>query len=461
MDDGQDEMDDGIAQPASGTKLRLLVVDDDPAFRMTIKRYLDNLQNLELSTFFVADGRLALRFCQARMPNVILLDHQLPDMNGLECLRALQDLPDGQTAMVIMLTGQGDEKIATQAMKLGATDYLRKDDLADEKLLGLVIQRSLSQHRTRLQISEQAMRLGRFNTLLDAIDDGLFIVDADSGVPYELNRLARDALVAAGNTGELPQTVIGVPPFPATQHEWFNYIDGLRGRGAMSRESVMQRDGKTFPVEIRESLQWHQNNHYVVAIARDISQFKKMERQLGELAETDALTGLPNRRSFDRRLLDEWRIVRRDEASPGMALIMIDIDYFKRYNDTLGHPSGDHCLKRVATILRECISRDTDLVCRIGGEEFAVILHGCTETGAMGVAERIQQRIARSALPHPGNPDGRTVTVSIGVAAADIPFARSAVRPDALVKLADDALYQAKAQGRNRTVLGERPKPAD
>lgn len=166
--------------------------------------------------------------------------------------------------------------------------------------------------------------------------------------------------------------------------------------------------------------------------------------RLKKLSSTDPLTGLFNRRYFDARLEREWNRARRHLGA--LALLYIDIDYFKRYNDRFGHPQGDECLKKVAETLQGAVTREFDRVCRIGGEEFAVLLPMTDEPGALGVAQTILHAIRALELPHPDSPE-RIVTVSIGVGAC---------RPDIeheaqdFIAQVDAALYAAKRAGRDR-----------
>ena len=171
---------------------------------------------------------------------------------------------------------------------------------------------------------------------------------------------------------------------------------------------------------------------------------------LEALAATDALTGLGNRRQFDALLQREWRRAARDGSALG--LLMIDVDFFKRYNDQYGHPQGDACLKAVAEAIGAAFRRPGDLAARYGGEEFAVLLAGSDIGAAVLAAERLRGVLAGLGLPHGGNPRG-IVTVSIGV--ADAWPGQGA--PEELLAAADLALYEAKRQGRNRVV---RARPA-
>ena len=164
---------------------------------------------------------------------------------------------------------------------------------------------------------------------------------------------------------------------------------------------------------------------------------------------TDGLTGLANRRHFDRTLNREWDRCRRD-GTP-FACIMLDIDYFKPYNDRYGHMAGDDCLRTVASMIATTASRGGDFAARFGGEELVVLLPGTDVQGASLLAERIRAMTEERAIPHAGGCTDRVVTLSAGVAALTpgdrFPSAQS------LVDLADEALYQAKKRGRNRVVV--------
>lgn len=163
------------------------------------------------------------------------------------------------------------------------------------------------------------------------------------------------------------------------------------------------------------------------------------------LVFVDGLTGVANRRRFDEALQAEWRRCRRS-GSP-LALIMIDIDHFKHYNDHYGHQTGDACLQAVATRLREHLSRSHDLVARYGGEEFVCLLPECDLASAHAMAEELRIAVAGLNIPHETSPAARMVTISQGVASA-IPDEASDA--DSLLQSADTALYAAKSSGRNR-----------
>lgn len=168
---------------------------------------------------------------------------------------------------------------------------------------------------------------------------------------------------------------------------------------------------------------------------------------LRRLATSDGLTGLGNRRHFDQMLDHEFRRAARTGAP--LSLLMIDVDHFKLFNDTYGHRAGDRCLQAVALVLGAAVSRPADLALRYGGEEFAVLLPGTNEAGATNVADAIRTEIERLQIEHAGNAH-RVVTVSVGAACMELPTACTSA--DQFVIAADQALYRAKAAGRNLTM---------
>ncbi|PBC02707.1 GGDEF domain-containing protein [Mesorhizobium sp. WSM3860] len=180
---------------------------------------------------------------------------------------------------------------------------------------------------------------------------------------------------------------------------------------------------------------------------RRVAELAKANQRLEMLARTDPLTGIANRRWMTETLGRIWGSDRR--CLDGAAMLMCDIDHFKKLNDHLGHAEGDRCLVEVARIIQENVRRDHDHVARYGGEEFLVLLPGVTEEEATSVAERIRKSIEAAAIPNPGS-RARRVTLSIGVA---VQTADEAVSPEQLQRQADAALYLAKERGRNRIVL--------
>jgi diguanylate cyclase (GGDEF)-like protein len=194
----------------------------------------------------------------------------------------------------------------------------------------------------------------------------------------------------------------------------------------------------------------HQAELEQTVAARTV-ELEESNRKLAALSTTDGLTGISNRRGFDLALEAEWR--RAARTGQTLALSMLDVDYFKKYNDHCGHLAGDAALRTVADLITSHGRRTTDLVARYGGEEFALLAAATDSADAFGVAQDICAELARRALPHEQSPFG-IMTISIGVA---VMVPTDDTSPQDLVQLADRALYRAKEKGRNMALLAMPP----
>ena len=187
-------------------------------------------------------------------------------------------------------------------------------------------------------------------------------------------------------------------------------------------------------------------------LAEANSQLEEHNVELQRLSSQDGLTGIPNRRRFDEFLDKEWRRSIRENNNIEISLIMIDIDYFKIYNDSYGHQAGDDCLKEVAWALNKSVHRATDLMARYGGEEFVCVLVDTPLEGAMVLAENMRQTIIECDLAHNHSKVADKVTISLGVSTLTPSKENSSEK---LIKAADEALYKAKETGRNKVVAAE------
>ena len=199
----------------------------------------------------------------------------------------------------------------------------------------------------------------------------------------------------------------------------------------------------------------HDEAGHLIAVGetlRDLTDQKRAEMTLKELATKDGLTGLSNRRSFDQMLLTEWARAQRTQKP--MALLFVDVDHFKLFNDRHGHQTGDECLRAVAGVVSRHAVRPLDLASRYGGEEFALILPEMNCDDACTVAEEIRIAVMALGIDHGAEGAGNHVTLSVGVA-SHIPTEADG-NPDRLLGAADEALYAAKRLGRNRVICAER-----
>lgn len=301
------------------------------------------------------------------------------------------------------------------------------------------IERDLRDSRERLQLALD---------LTDSSRDALFIFDLQHRELLHMNRATYSSLgYSAEEFRHLlrddPERLI--PGFFA----WLQLVQQASrlNLSMIFQREMQRRDGSLQAAEINTQLIHRGERDYLIAVARDNSERLQLEAQLQKLSQQDGLTGLFNRRHFDRQLQSEWRRLRRADAP--LAVLMLDVDHFKRFNDCLGHLAGDDALRRVAGALQGCLQREGDVACRYGGEEFVIILTDTGQDGASHVAARVHQRIAELAIEHPGTELGR-LTLSIGVAIAT---PGQDTEPDELIAQADKALYEAKHRGRNQTCV--------
>lgn len=300
------------------------------------------------------------------------------------------------------------------------------------------------------------------HSLIDAIHavslDGILVVDENENVVSYNRRFGEICGLAltetSGDAAGIPAAEILAQTAALTK-----YPDGFLKRvqelDANPDENdhcqIELKDGRT--LERYTTALRNNTSQYLgrVWFFRDISQHKLAEQRLRDayqavetLAITDALTGLANRRRFDQYLAVEWR--RGTRENQPLSLLLMDVDFFKLYNDYYGHLHGDTCLKQIAEVSQSAAARSSDLVARFGGEEFAVILPMTPQEGAITLANNILESLRERRLSHAGSPAGY-LTLSIGCATITPQLGADSA---SLIELADQALYRAKDAGRNR-----------
>lgn len=304
----------------------------------------------------------------------------------------------------------------------------------------------------------------RLNDALENMADGLVMFDKDARIvlcndQYRAMFPATAALRVPGAwLGDIlrasitrgDQTGIG----PDEVEAWIRHtLDTFRQPG---ETDIQMRDGRWLSARVRPTADGGS-----LTVMTDVTQAKHAEtiltdlnRRLANLASEDGLTGLTNRRGYDEALARAFALSRRNGAP--LSLLLIDVDRFKHYNDTCGHPAGDICLRTVGSLLKRTLQRPGDVAARHGGDEFAAILPDTPEEGAMLLAESVRKKVHDLGMQHSGNPLG-IVTISIGVATmtADGAIAQA----EELMGQADAALYAAKAAGRDRVMTAAPPPP--
>lgn len=294
-----------------------------------------------------------------------------------------------------------------------------------------------------------------FRTLLTSLHDGILLVNDKGHIEYVNQELCNQFSIA-----EPPESLVGLTARDVVNKISTMYEDPqatitrLRQIVATGQphlgEEITLKNGRTL---LRDFIPFAYGDGRIGRVwhLRDVSALRKAQAELIDanqkletLSITDGLTGLANRRQFDHVLLTEWARCQRQGCS--LALVLLDVDWFKHYNDIYGHQTGDGCLQEVASVLRANARRAADLAARYGGEEFALIAPDADLETATALAESIRAAVRERARAHTGSPLGQ-VSVSLGVAAM-VPSASA--HPDALLLAADQALYQAKHLGRDR-----------
>lgn len=271
---------------------------------------------------------------------------------------------------------------------------------------------------------------------------------------YEVQKLGSQYLEKLVHADEKTQMIAGRKKLSAindgevVENEYrFRHRQG-NWRWLLCRETVFQRDANGQPTQVfGTATDITKRKHAEVAL-------KEFNHELERLASMDGLTQVANRRSFDSYLAQEWQNVGSGRSS--LSLILCDIDYFKSFNDTYGHQAGDVCLRRVAQAIERAVKRSTDLVARYGGEEFAVILPNTGSKSVEQVAKEIQEEIQQLDIPHSQSGVSNCITMSLGIAVVS---STKNGHPDMLVAAADQGLYQAKYEGRDRYCIGELDMP--
>ncbi len=425
----------------------ILVVDDDMSMRMLMRAAL------EQAGFEVAEadnGLAALEVFERLQPAAVLMDVMMPEMDGFEGCRAIRKLPGGEHVPVLMVTGLDDIESIHQAFEAGATDFVTKP--INWVMLGYRVRYMLRAseafhdlHRSQDQLA-MAQSLARL---------GNWVLDLDTR-KIEYSQECRRLLGLPLSGADEPMESL-YDPIHIEDRDWVrNAIDeAVREKKAYSMnyrivlsdgvERIVYHQGAVDSDDVRKRT-------FIRGIVQDVTELKKAEEQIRYLAFFDGLTGLANREMFSDQLEKALAAGKRKRRK--MAVLFLDLDRFKRINDTLGHQVGDLLLKNIADRINQCV-RDNDSVARmghdesgncvsrLGGDEFTVLL---TEVSQPEDAAKVARRIIE-ALPKPLNLEGHEVcvTTSVGISL----FPGDGEDAATLLKNADAAMYDAKAKGRN------------
>jgi len=430
--------------------IRVLIADDDAILREIAGAMLEDA-GFAVQT--VASGDAAVAACALRLPDIALLDVEMPDGDGFQACVNIRTLPGGADMPIVMVTGLDDTLSIDRAYEAGATDFVVKP--INWALLAHRIRYVMRGARTieALRFSEQKNAV-----LLKAIPDGIFLLNAQGEIGHCFSPIEGLGYAVGDGAAGTTQFVELVPA--SARALAAECLDGsLQGRPAVFEFLLQTQSGSNRHFECRYL---PNSSGHVLAIVRDITARKEAQARIHRLAYFDGLTDLPNREWIHEYLAISLAQARREDR--GVAVLYVDLDQFKRINDTLGHETGDALLRQVAARLREALGHlgDGDLpevsysragecaepirarLARVGGDEFIVVLTGNPKIAhAEQAAERILTALS---APFKQASYELVVTPSIGIAL----YPEHGGDAQNLLKNADGAMYEAKSSGRNQ-----------
>ncbi|MBF0187129.1 MAG: diguanylate cyclase [Magnetococcales bacterium] len=428
---------------------RILVVDDDSH---TIEHITKLISDVGHTPVFILEPAFVMPKLEDDPVDLILLDVNMPDINGLMVLDQIRATPSTRDIPVIMITGESDEKLIRDCFERGAVDFLRKPVRRYELISRISIALKTRAHIVQIQSQHDALSRSKelIETILHSMDDGICVIDGTTQKILECNRVfvdfarrPRDEIIGTSchtlltepsyPCDHCPEPLTGDCPLPqamdhgactVTNHTRIN-SNGTKQHYRIITTPILDAQGRT---------------NRVLYLVRDITQSHTLEEKLRHLAFHDVLTGLPNRQLFFDRLNQSLAHVKRQGLF--MAVMFFDLDKFKVINDTLGHDVGDKLLKEVAKRLRKGV-RESDTVARLGGDEFTAILTNISELEDIeSIAEKILDSLSSSIEC---DEHKLKITSSIGISV--FPFDGHDAK--SMIKKADDALYKVKEEGRN------------
>ncbi|MGZ8289994.1 MAG: diguanylate cyclase [Telluria sp.] len=417
----------------------ILIVDDAPA-NLGMLRKLMAQQGYQ--TFVANSGERALSIARRVRPDLILMDVVMPGMDGLETCRQLKEHPSTERIPVIFMSARNDTDDVVAGFDIGAVDYISKPLRMAE-----VCARVRAQLQIRTTSDTQHEQAERLRTIVDSMAEGLMIIEASGRIQYANPACGR---YLGCSPEALEKKTLNDLLSPPVAQEYLDYFARCAEEPEIApqpgaREVVIRRcDGSLRAMDLTLApMAMHQT--LFIGLLHDITHHKQSENALQRAALLDPLTKIANRRHFDAFIDVEWqRAVRSGEP---LSLVVLDVDHFKLYNDTLGHPAGDLALQQVAGVLQAHAPRATDLAARYGGEEFVLLFAETSSSDAAALAETIRSHVEALQMPHPRSPSSEWITVSMGVATM-IPTQLDHI--EKLFVAADRAMYSAKEAGRNR-----------
>jgi diguanylate cyclase (GGDEF)-like protein/PAS domain S-box-containing protein len=432
-------MNPGSLSFATRRDAAILIVDDAPE-NLGMLRKLMVQQGYQ--TFVATSGERALKIARRVHPDLILLDVMMPGMDGFETCRQLKSHSATQRIPVIFMSARTETEDVVAGFDIGAVDYIGKPLRMAE-----VCARVRTQLQIRSRSETQEEQAERLRTIVNNMAEGLLIIEADGRIQF--TNPACDKYLGY-QENELAGRAIADLLNPMVAKEYLDYFERYAAAPETAhnhgtREVIIRhRNGSSVCMDLTLTPMYLRQPLFI-GLLHDITHHKQSEDALQRAAMVDPLTKIANRRHFDSFLEKEWQRAMR--SNQPLSLVVLDVDHFKLYNDTLGHPAGDACLQQVAQAIASHALRPTDLAARYGGEEFVLLFAETDGDSAYLLAESIRAHIEALQIPHPRSTTSAWLTVSIGVATI---HPHQLDNTESLFVAADRAMYVAKEGGRNQ-----------
>ena len=405
---------------------RILIADDERSISELIARALReiNVQNIDI----VSDGDEAIKQLAKMSYDLFITDMLMPGLHGLELIKRVKET--FPSIDIVVMTGHPDEFPFIEVINAGASDFVTKPHLPVElqaKIVRIFKERKLNH---ALSVSEK-----KYRNLFELSMNGMLVVDFDECSIMDANRSFCEicGLKIKDLVGK--KLIDLIAPLDKERFEQGFGICASGGQGTLGDLAMVDAQDNELFVDISMTFIRGSGSNLIFMAFKDVTEKLEVERRLSEVARMDELTGLSNKRSFSTQLEGIISRARREEFP--VTLLFLDLDDFKSCNDNYGHQVGDEVLAKVGELIRDCIRAGGDEGFRYGGDEFAVLLPGAPVTAGNRVAERMRSDFE--------NGENYGITLSIGVAEY-----KQEMHATAFVRAADDALYQAKADGKNK-----------
>jgi two-component system, cell cycle response regulator len=414
----------------------ILVVDDNP---INLKVLRAVLEKAGYSVRCAVNGHDTLQEIARLKPDLVLLDVQMPDIDGFEVCRRLKSSKVSEDIPVIFITATDTVEGQVEGFKSGGVDYISRPLQMPEVLAR--VRNQLMLRKLQQNSDAENNRLGK---ILGALPIAYMITSIEDGEILEINESACELL----NISQEDATKYKSIDFYAEPIIRPTFIKELREKGVITNKELKLQNlqGDVFTAILSATALSLSGKEVLFVTLLDISERKKMELELESLATTDYLTGTLNRRAYTERANSERQRANRNKLP--ISMVFFDIDHFKKINDTYGHDVGDTALKTLVKVINECL-RTTDILGRLGGEEFAVLLPETALEGAMILSDRIRQRVSEEVI-HANETVSFSMTISGGLALWE-----EGTSYDDLFKVVDERLYAAKEGGRNRVIYSD------